>query len=118
MTEFLSLAFPLFIVVAIIIAAYYATKWIAEKQKVIMSGKIIRVIERVPLTKDTYLLVIVVDGKPYLASASGSGVQLLMQLSDELLENHEAASGGATSQFAALFGEMLKIKKDKDDPSK
>ena len=120
MKEILSMIFPLVVVILMIVAAYYKTKWIAEKQKAIMSGKIIRVIERVALGKDTYLLIISVDGRPYLVSASNNGVHLLESLPEELLEKYEKAGsvGDSTSQFAALLCEKLTGKRDRDGTGK
>lgn len=121
MTEIWSLLFPLVVVIVIIVAAQYATKWIAEKQSKTMSGKIIRVVERVPLTKETSLMIISVNGKPYLASASNNGVTLLESLPEELLENygHKNSEGRElTSQFAMILSEKLLGKRDRDGKDK
>jgi flagellar protein FliO/FliZ len=108
MDDFLSLLLPLAVVVVIIAAAYLTTKWIAGKQKAIISGNIIRVIERVEIGRDTTLLIIEVDNKPYLMSAAGSGVEILEELSPDILEKYQTSN--RKSDFADIFMALIKNK--------
>lgn len=76
----LSLIAPMLGVVAVIIFAYLATKWLANRRVVRPTGQRIRVIERVPLTRDTYLALVRVKGKTYLLSVGPGRVDQIGEL--------------------------------------
>ena len=76
----LSLIAPMLGVVAVIIFAYLATKWLANRRVVKPTGQRIRVIERVPLTRDTYLALVRVKGKTYLLSVGPGRVEQIGEL--------------------------------------
>jgi flagellar biogenesis protein FliO len=101
MYDILSLIFPMTVVVVIILAAYYTTRFIAKKQNAFTSGKIIRVIERVNVGRETFLLIVEVNGKPYLMSSTNSRVEILEELPPETLENCCSESG--KNDFAAIL---------------
>jgi len=114
MGEILSLLYPLVVVIVIIVAAHYLTKWIAGKQSAFTSGNVIRVIERVAVTKDTYMLIVSVDDKPYLVSASNDGVRILEELPSDILEKHKSIGQKRdfVSYFASMLGDKLAGKND------
>jgi flagellar biogenesis protein FliO len=114
MGEVLSLLFPLVVVIVIIVAAHYTTKWIAGKQNAFTSGNVIRVIERVAVARDTYMLIVSVDERPYLVSASNDGVRILEELPPDILEKYKSAGKkhDFTSYFASLLGEKLTGRND------
>ena len=76
----ISLIAPLLGVVAVIIAAYLVTKWLANRRIVKPTGHRIRVIERVPLTRDTHLALVRVKGKTYLLSVGPGRVDQIGEL--------------------------------------
>ena len=76
----ISLIAPLLGVVAVIIAAYLVTKWLANRRIVKPTGQRIRVIERVPLTRDTHLALVRVKGKTYLLSVGPGRVDQIGEL--------------------------------------
>ena len=76
----LSLIAPMLGVVAVIVAAYLTTKWLANRRVVKPVGQRIRVIERVPLTRDTYLALVRVKGKTYLLSVGPGRVDQIGEL--------------------------------------
>jgi flagellar biogenesis protein FliO len=77
----LSLIAPMLGVVAVIIAAYLTTKWLATRSTIkVADGKRIHVIERVPLTRDTYLALVRVRSKTYLLSVGPSHVEQIGEL--------------------------------------
>lgn len=114
MDDILSLLFPLVAVIVIIVAAHYTTKWVAGKQNAFTSGNVIRVIERIAVARDTYMLIVSVDDKPYLVSASNDGVRILEELPPEILEKYKFAGKkhDFASYFASLLGEKLAGRND------
>jgi len=78
--DMLSLIAPMLGVVAVIVAAYLTTKWLANRKAVRPVGQRIRVIERVPLTRDTYLALVRVKGKTYLLSVGPGRVEQIGEL--------------------------------------
>jgi flagellar biosynthetic protein FliO len=108
MDDFLSLLFPMVVVVVIIIAAYLTTKWIAGKQSAFTSGNIIRVIERVAVGRDAYLLIVKVDDKTYLVSATNGGIELLDELPIDALEKYQV--GNRKNDFTEIFMSLINKK--------
>ncbi len=74
---------PMLWVVAVIILAYLTTKWLATRGSFKpAAGKRIRVIERVPLTRDTYLALVNVRGRTYLLSVGPGRVDQIGELAE------------------------------------
>ena len=85
--EYLELFVPMVIVVFIIVAAYFATKVIAKKQGSITSGRLIKIIEQVPVGKDSSLAIIDVGGKVFLISVSSGKTEIMQELPNSILDN-------------------------------
>ncbi len=102
----LSLIAPLLGVVAVIIAAYLMTKWLANRQSVRPVGQRIRVIERVPLTRDTYLALVRVKGKTYLLSVGPGHVEQIGELDSGKLTSGERMQGG--EDFESLLSQRVR----------
>ncbi len=106
----LSLIAPLLGVVAVIIFAYLATKWLANRQVVKPTGQRIRVIERVPLTRDTYLALVRVKGKTYLLSVGPGRVDQIGELDDGgTLQGDRGRNG---EDFESLLSQRMRRVKE------
>jgi flagellar biogenesis protein FliO len=105
---------PLFGVVLIVFAAYAATKWIAKKQNTYVSGRIIKIIERVMISKDVYLAVVQVDTKVYFMSVSAGKTELLSELPLEMAEKLKAAQ--QSGDFMGILMNLLGSRHDKNNP--
>lgn len=79
----LSLIAPMLGVVAVILLAYLATRWLANRRVARPAGQRIRVIERVPLTRDTCLALVRVKGRTYLLSVGPGRVDQIGELDDD-----------------------------------
>lgn len=112
--ELLDIFLPLISVVLIILAAYATTKWIAKKQNTYVSGRIIKIIERVMISKDVYLAVVQVDTKVYLMSVSAGKTELLSELPLETVEKMKASQ--QSGDFMGIFMNLLGSKHDKNNP--
>lgn len=109
----LSLVFPILIVILVILGAYYTTKWIAKKQNSFSSGKIIKVIERVMLSKDVFIAVVKVDTKVYLMSISSGKTELLTELPSKIIDNNNKPIG-PTTDFKAILKSLMVNKNNND----
>lgn len=103
MDDILSLLLPMAVVVLIIVLAYLTTKYIAKRQNSFTSGRIIKVLERVMLGKDTYLSVVQVDTKLYLISASSGKTELLAELPEEITEKYKSQEQQRPSDFMGVL---------------
>ncbi|HAN20849.1 MAG: hypothetical protein A2Y15_04790 [Clostridiales bacterium GWF2_36_10] len=101
----LEIIFPMLIVVLMIFGAYYATKWIAKKQNSFSSGKIIKVIERVMLSKDAFIAIVKVDTKIYLMSISSGKTELLTELPPEIIDNYKTT--GPSTDFMSILKSFM-----------
>lgn len=111
---FSEILIPLIVVVLIILGVYYTTKWIAKKQNTYVSGRIIKIIERVMISKDVYLAVVQVDTKVYLMSVSAGKTELLSELPPETVEKLKAAR--QSEDFLGIFSKMIGSRHDKNNP--
>ncbi|KPU44700.1 hypothetical protein OXPF_17860 [Oxobacter pfennigii] len=72
----------------VILLAYISLK--LGGQKMLNGGsRIIKIIERVPITSKSYLCVAVINGKPYIVSSSEEKVEILMELPMETMEKYK-----------------------------
>ncbi|MDR1117331.1 MAG: flagellar biosynthetic protein FliO [Oscillospiraceae bacterium] len=77
----------------IIIAAYYVTYFYARKANGIQSGRNMRVVDRLPISKDKAIFLIEANGKRYLVGMTSGGVALLDSYEGET--DAEAADEGS-----------------------
>ncbi|MEA4896631.1 MAG: flagellar biosynthetic protein FliO [Christensenellaceae bacterium] len=86
-----SLVIPMLSVVAVIVLVYALTRWLVRRQPNHPGGRRIKVIERVPLTRDSMLALVEVDAQTYLLSAGPDGVKPIAAMSGgKPPENFEA----------------------------
>jgi len=100
--DVLSLIAPMLGVVAVIIAAYFATKWLAGHKSLKSTGQRIRVIERVPLTRDTSLALVRVKGRTYLLSVGPGRVDQIGEL------DRDATPQGGNDDFESLLNQRMR----------
>lgn len=76
------------------------------------SGKIIRIVEKVPVSNKTYLCVALINGKPYVISSCEKSIELLMELPPEAMDKYKKNEGGFKDNLISNFNSLLK-RKDK-----
>ncbi len=110
----LQLIFILFVLVAIIGAAGYTTKWIAGYQKAQSFNHNLEIVETIKLTTNKYIQIVRAGKDKYYAIAIGKDeITLLGELdSDDLMDIEEKPSGGVITQidFKSIL-EKVKSKK-------
>lgn len=104
---------PVLVVVLMILAAYYATRWIAKKQNTFTSGRVIKVLERVMLGKDVYLAIVKIDTQLYLMSVSTGKTELLTELSPDILSKINASEH--SNDFLGILMSFLGSKNNKNN---
>lgn len=102
----LSLIAPMLGVVAVILLAYLATKWLANRRVARPEGQRIRVIERVPLTRDTYLALVRVKGRTYLLSVGPGRVDQIGELDGGGTLQGDRKRGG--EDFESLLSQRMR----------
>jgi flagellar protein FliO/FliZ len=78
----------------VLILIYAVLKMGGSRVMKMGSGKIIRIIEKVPLSGKTFLCIAVINDKPYVISSTEERVEILMELPEESL--HKAVQGTGT----------------------
>jgi len=76
----------------VIILAYLSLK-LGGTKMMSGGGRLIKIVERVPLTGKSYLCVAVINGKPYVIGSSEDKVEILMELPEESLEKLRQGEG-------------------------
>lgn len=106
MDDMVAILMPLLAVAAVIAAAYLFTRWMARHQGAYSSGRHIQVVERVALAKDTYLALVRVGGRIYLASIGAGRVELIRQMDEEELPKMESLKAG--NDFFGVLAKAVK----------
>lgn len=87
---FLSQILLLIILLPIIIVLIYITLKFGGKYMGNMPGnRVIKVLERVQLSQNSFLAVVVIDNKPYVISSGDKGVNILKELDETVLEKYK-----------------------------
>lgn len=102
-----NLLWPLLGVVLIIGLAYWGTKWLSKHYNRLGSGKYMRVVERVAIGQDKWLLLVELAGKTYFLGVGPSGVNVLHILGEDQVFPL-SDSGEAVHEFSGVMAEMIK----------
>lgn len=102
----LSVVGSLVIMAAVIVATYYAGKWYAGRMNKTLSGKHIKVIDRVALGAGSSAAVLQVGDRYYLVGVSDKNVQLICALEGYTPDTADTNPTQAT--FGRLFKGLLR----------
>ncbi|WP_050607020.1 flagellar biosynthetic protein FliO [Clostridium niameyense] len=67
----------------IILILYMSLKYGGDKLQKIQDGKYIKVIERVSITKENFILIVMLGDKGYVMSSTPNNIEILKELSEE-----------------------------------
>ncbi len=114
MQEILSLIGALIMIVLVLFATYYFTKAISKKMTASSPSRHIKIIDRVALSQNKFLLIVEIDKKFILLGVTDNSINVLKEFNDLNLEVGEANSIIGFSSDAN-FLEILKdnLKKTK-----
>lgn len=99
----LKMLFYCLVLIGVLALAYYTTKLIGKTTGVKQTQGNMKVLDRMPLTRDSYLLVVEVENKIMLLGVSQAGITKL-----EDLEAYTKDSPIETIDFKAAFLKQLK----------
>lgn len=71
----------------IILILYMSLKYGGGKLQQIQNGKYVKVIERVPITKENFILIVMLGEKGYVISSTPNNMEILKELSEEEIKN-------------------------------
>ncbi len=73
--------------VLVLILAFFAIKFLSTRGRFAARSKLIKVIDRVPISADTQLVVVSVADETYLLGVTSGGITKLMELDSELCKS-------------------------------
>lgn len=113
MAEEINAMFQMFVtffwIVLIILLAYFGTKWYAKKAQINSQGKNIRVIERVVIAQDKYLVLIEINDKVQLLGVTNKEINVIDTFEPSLLKT--PANAQAPVDFKTVFDKVMKSEK-------
>lgn len=99
-----------FIIFLIYITLKYSGKYVNNYSK----GKIIKVIERVQLSQNSFLAVVLIKDKPYLISSCEKGIEILLELEEDSIDEYiKNLKGNIPFNYSLLNKLRGKIKNEK-----
>ncbi|QGU95094.1 flagellar biosynthetic protein FliO [Clostridium bovifaecis] len=99
----------------IIFLIYLFFKYGGAKLQEIQNGKYMKILDRMPLTKENNLLIVKIGEKGYVISSAQSRIEILMELSDsELKKLEENNSIQQCGNFKESISKLTMKKEDKE----
>lgn len=112
--QFLEMILNLIVVLPfIILLIYISVKYGGNKLQHMQSGKFIKIIERVSLSKDSTLSIAKIGDKVFLIASNSNNTEILMEIDEEQLKKMENVNSG--SQYGNLNKFIIKLKSKKED---
>lgn len=102
----ISLIGALMWIVVILVLAYWCSRYLGKRYGGSVSGTYLKIIDRVQVGADRYLLLVKLEEHTYLIGVSPAGVQLLSEPADFVWEPEE--DGQSQNGAAPGFQELLK----------
>jgi len=97
----------------VLILAYISLKIAGGRMAAFGGGRIIKIVERVPLSNKGFLYVALIDGKPYVLSSTEERIEILMELPQEALEKRDVGEGLTLKESFMTNLSQLINRKDK-----
>lgn len=97
----------------IILLIYLSMKYGTRKLQNMQNGKFIKVLERVPISKDNSLVVVKIGDKGYVLTSSASNIDKLMELKDDELKKLENTN--SIPEYKNIMEFYEKVFKKKED---
>lgn len=111
--NFLQLVTPLLILILILAACYYVTKWIAKSGIAQNQAPNIKVIETFKIAPNKYIQIIQLGSKYYSIAVTKEQVTFLTALEEEQLDFSLEKTDGKTMSFKDVFASFSMKEKGK-----
>jgi flagellar protein FliO/FliZ len=89
----MSLILALLGTACVLVVTYYASRWYARRMGPAASGKHLKLIDRVPLSKSSSVCIMELSGRQYLMGVSETHVQILKELEEPVKPLTEISEG-------------------------
>ena len=96
------------VLIAILALAYYTTKLVGNGMGRKQDSGSIRVLERIAVARDSFLLVVEIQGAFMVLGVSPSGIQKICDLDSYDPTKDEGVRKTAASSFTSVFAKQLK----------
>jgi flagellar protein FliO/FliZ len=96
----------------VLILAYLSIKLGGSRMMGLGSGRIIKIVEKVPLTGKSFLCVALINEKPYVVSCTEDKVEIVMELPIDTLDRLKHTEGSFKENFFANLNQFIS-RKDK-----
>jgi flagellar protein FliO/FliZ len=96
----------------ILLLFYLSVKYGGSKLQGIQNGRFIKVLERVPLSKENSLIVVKIGEKGYVLTSSTGKIDTLLELNSEEIQSLEVSR--EVPQYASLKEYYQKVMKKKE----
>lgn len=94
----------------VLILAYFSLKIGGGKMMGFGGGRIIKIVEKTPVSNKAMLCVALINGKPYVISSSEKGIEVVMELPPEALDSLKKNEGSFKYSFLTNLNQLLKRK--------
>jgi flagellar protein FliO/FliZ len=99
----------------ILILFYLSVKYGGSKLQQIQSGRYIKVLERVTISKENSIMVVKIGDKAFVLSSAAGKVEILIELDDDETKKIEVLRQNQIPQYASLKEFYQKVLKKKED---
>ena len=96
----------------VLILAYLSIKVGGSRMMGISGSKVIRIVEKVPLSNKTFLCVAIINGKAFVISSTDERVEVLMELPEDAMDVIRKDEGSFKDNLKLNLSILLK-RKDK-----
>ncbi len=103
-----STVMPIILMVLVIVAAYYATRFVSTKTQRINKGKCLHIIDRMMIGKDKQILLLEAGDTVYLVGVSGQNMTSIGSMQKEQLGEYLTLEQAQTEMPALNLQNMLK----------
>lgn len=93
------------VLIAILFMAYYTTKFVGNGMGRKQDSGSVRILERTAVARDSFLLVVEIQGSVMVLGVSPAGIQKICDL-----ENYEPLKKEDSAAFSSIFAKRLKDK--------
>lgn len=97
-----------FIIIFVLFLAYFGTKWYAKKAQINSQGKNIKVIERVVLAQDKFLVLAEINDKVLLLGVTNKEINVIDTFEPSILNSQVPAQ---TVDFKLVFDKVMQSEK-------
>lgn len=113
MNEFWTTFFYIVVLAAVLVGAYFTTRFISGKSSKMLKGRYIQIIDRMPLGRDKNVVLIEVGDKTLLVGVTNQSISTLGQIDGEAIKAaREQTPAKEGKGFAQQFRDFLINAKD------